>query len=187
MFPRYQLTATLLLGAGLMGCSASNKESTTHTSKPAATDGSNSTAGDAGSPPASGKPPPADSAALGQWLDEGAYLDFPSESAVHPSSGPHGFVKVFLDDVLVQSLQAGSSRHPVGAAAIKEVYDGPDGALRGWAVGIKTADLGTKDDWYWYERVPRTRAATTSQNGAPVCVSCHQGGRDYVLTDFPLQ
>jgi hypothetical protein len=187
MFPRYQLTATLFLGAGLMSCSTSNKESTTQTSKPASTDGSKPTDIDAGNAPAPGKPPPADSAALGQWLEEGAYLDFPSESAVHVSSGPHGFVKVFFNDVLVQSLEAGSSRHPIGAAAIKEVYDGLGGTVRGWAVAIKTADLGTKDDWYWYERVPRTRAATTSQNGAPVCVSCHQGGHDYVLTAFPLQ
>lgn len=131
-------------------------------------------------------PPPVESEALAAWLERGEYEPFTSERAVHASAGPHRFVKVFLNESLAASLGADDAVHPVGAAAIKELYDRPGGALTGWAVAIKTADNQVKEDWLWYERTKGSAAPSTNRNGQPICASCHEAGRDYILTEFPL-
>lgn len=130
--------------------------------------------------------PPTDGAELLPWLEAGEYLAWAAESGVHPSSGPHGGgVRTFVNDVLLASLAAGSPSHPVGAAAIKELY-GDGGSVIGWAVEVKLqADSAGGDGWYWYELFGTDLYADGTGEG--ICTGCHGGGNDYVLTPFPLQ
>lgn len=132
-------------------------------------------------------PPPVGSEALAAWLERGEYGRFTRESAVHASAGPHRFVRVFLNESLVASLHAGDAVHPIGAAAVKELYDQPGAGLTGWAVAVKTADNQVKEDWLWYERAKGSAAPSTNRNGQPICASCHEAGRDHILTEFPLR
>ncbi|HVU00540.1 MAG TPA: hypothetical protein VHE30_02270 [Polyangiaceae bacterium] len=137
--------------------------------------------------PMTAAPPPTESEALTAWLERGTYLNYEHESAIHPSAGPHGSVRVFLGPELVKSLSDGEEVHPVGAAAVKELYDDGTGALTGWAVSIKVAGDGVKEDWLWYERARASSAPSSNRRGQPICASCHESGRDYVVTDFPLR
>lgn len=132
------------------------------------------------------EPPPTDGAALEAWLMAGEYLDWPAESGVHPSTGPHfGGVRTFVNDALFASLQAGATEHPEGAAAVKELYGAGDEIL-GWSVEVKVqADSAGGDGWYWYEGYQGDVYADGI--GAGICTGCHSGGTDYVLTPFPLQ
>lgn len=131
---------------------------------------------------------PTDGDALFTWLQAGSYLEFQAESAVHQSTGPHGRVRTFFNQTLVDSYNAGNTNHPVGSAAIKELHDA--NGLDGWAVEVKVADTGSGgDDWYWYEIFSTTSNANPVADGTGVglCANCHSGGTDYVLTPWPLQ
>lgn len=130
-------------------------------------------------------PPPTEADALLGWLEAGTYLDWPAESGPHPSAGPHfGTVRTFVDDTLFASLQAGNAEHPVGAAAVKELYGAGD-QVRGWSVMVKVA-LGAGDDgWYWYERYDDSVYGDGVGDGT--CTGCHGSGVDYVRSPFPLQ
>jgi hypothetical protein len=136
-----------------------------------------------------GSLPPTDSAALFTWLADGSYLDWESESAIHPSAGPHGGdVRTFVNDTLLGSLADGASSHPAGSASVKELYSA--GELRGWATFVKTSDDSAEgDNWFWYENFSVTNASSpvAADFGVGLCVDCHVAGRDYVLTPFPLQ
>jgi hypothetical protein len=130
--------------------------------------------------------PPTNGPELVPWLEAGAYLDWAAESGVHPSSGPHfGGVRTFVNDVLLGSLEAGAASHPVGSAAVKELY-GAGGTVRGWSVEVKVqADSAGGNGWYWYEGYQGDVYADGT--GAGICTGCHGGGNDYVLSPFPLQ
>jgi hypothetical protein len=129
---------------------------------------------------------PATAAELFAFLQAGSYLDFVTESGPHSSAGPHGgTVRSYLNPVLAASLASGGP-HPVGAAAVKELYD--DGTLSGWAVEVKIAAGETGDAWYWYEVFNTTSNTGTIQGiGVPLCANCHADGTDFVLTRYPLQ
>lgn len=130
--------------------------------------------------------PPTDVFDLRQWLEDGEYLEWPAESAVHSSAGPHfGDVRTFVTPVLLASLEAGNSSHPVGAAAVKELYARGD-TVRGWAVSRKRdADSAGGEGWFWYEYYDGQPKA--AGNGVALCTGCHSGGDDFVLTPYPLQ
>jgi hypothetical protein len=127
-------------------------------------------------------------AGLQAWLGAGEYAEFPAESEVHASTGPHGRVRSFASPSLFESLSAGGGDHPRGAGAVKELYDGDD--LRGWAVSVKIADDSAGGEgWYWYE-VDGTGAGASPAvdgTGADGCTGCHESGRDYVRLRFPLE
>jgi len=129
-------------------------------------------------------PVPTQAAALRDWLVAGAYRGWAAESAPHPSTGPHGgFVRTYLNDVLVASLSAADAAHPAGAVAVKELYfSNPSGPVREWAVMVKLqADSDAGRGWYWYEGVGLAGV------GLSICTGCHSDGRDFVLIPFPLQ
>lgn len=132
-------------------------------------------------------------AALQSWLAARQYEGFAHESAVKDSQGPHGKVRIFLNPRLAESLAAGASSHPLGAASIKELYAADGTTLRGWAVEVKVAASsdsgGTGKGWYWYEAFSTSASATpvVSAPGAAACTGCHAGGRDYVTTSWPLR
>ena len=123
---------------------------------------------------------PTTKAELDKYLEAGDYKDFLSESEVHASTGPHGNgVKTYFTDSLQESLLAGNSEHPIGAAAIKELYDGD--TIDGWAVLVKVRDDGPEElRYYWYEILGGTIYADGEDE--PGCSDCHSGGKDFVLT-----
>ena len=136
---------------------------------------------------------PTDQQKLFEYLQQGSYKNFAAKETVsHPSRGPHtkyGWpVRVFLDPVLDASLKAGNASHPAGSAAVKEMYDA-DGELQGWAVMVKTQDDSKGGQgWFWYEITSTTDPEPFAVgNGIPLCFGCHGTGRDYVLTQYPLQ
>lgn len=131
---------------------------------------------------------PASADELFTYLQSGAYRAFPHESAPHASVGPHGQVQTYLNPVLEASISAGNEAHPVGAAAVKELYE--DGVVTGWAVYVKTqAESDGGNGFYWYEVFSATdpSAVAVDGQGEPGCTGCHSAGRDFTLSSFPLQ
>lgn len=131
---------------------------------------------------------PATADKLFPYLQAGTYQAFPAESAPHASAGPHGQVRTFINPILEGSLAAGDASHPVGAAAVKEMYSGD--ALVGWAVYVKTqGETDGGNGYYWYEVSSTTDPGqvVAEGNGAPACISCHAAGQDFTLSAFPLQ
>lgn len=126
--------------------------------------------------------------ALFAFLRAGEYKEFPHESEVHASSGPHGRVRTYLNPILAESLEAGNEVHPVNAAAVKELYNAA-GTLIGWAVSVKTqADSASGDGWYWYEVFSTTENRPIADgNGVGLCAGCHAGGKDFVTIPYPLR
>jgi hypothetical protein len=131
---------------------------------------------------------PTTRAELFKFLQSGAYRMFARESAVHPSGGPHGRVRTYLNPILESSLKAENEAHPVKAAAVKELYSGD--RLFGWAVSVKTEpDSAEGDGWYWYEVFSTSDGSRPAAdgNGVSLCTGCHAGGTDYVTIPYPLQ
>ena len=157
--------------AGVTGCGA---------------EGGGDAGGDDSAMPVDGPIPQGDTNALLNWLDGGGYADWPAESAVHVGGGPHfGDVRTFLNEALIESLEAGADEHPAGSATVKELY-GSGASVLGWSVSIKLDDDSAGgDNWFWYEYYEGNVLA--DGDGIAVCTGCHGGGTDYVLSPFPLQ
>ena len=90
---------------------------------------------------------------------------------------------------LFASLEAKASRHPRGAAAVKELYNAA-GRHMGWAVSVKVAEKSARGKgWYWYEVFSTQAGAKAAYQGRGfrLCRECHrEGGSDQVLIPFPL-
>jgi hypothetical protein len=131
--------------------------------------------------------PPVVDAELQAWLAAGSYTGFLPESGPHDSEGPHGgTVRTFLNRQLAGSLDDCAESHPVGSAAVKELFD--DGVLDGWAVMVKTQPGPGADAWYWYEVFSTAPDADAPYSGQAndTCTGCHDGGLDAVRTRWPL-
>jgi hypothetical protein len=179
---RISYTLAVLGVVGLMGCDMGNDGTTTP-----AVDAGPEAGSDASAPPITDDGPiPSDPVALLGWLEGGGYLQWNAESSPHRSTGPHfGQVRTFVAPSLVESLAAGNTEHPVGAATVKELYGDGD-AVRGWSVSIKLqADSAAGSGWFWYEMYQGNVYA--SGTGVRLCTGCHGNGIDFVLTPFPLQ
>jgi hypothetical protein len=154
-----------------------------------AADSESGSAGDDADDEATGDPsvdqiPPTGRDALVPWLEGESYADWAAESAPHPSAGPHpSTVRTYFNDGLAQSAAAGHAEHPIGAATVKELFDG-DGERSGWAVMVKLEEGQGGDGWYWYEGVGS--AVYADGTGVGLCVGCHVDGVDHVLTRWPL-
>ncbi|MBT9557557.1 MAG: hypothetical protein IV100_16070 [Myxococcales bacterium] len=128
-------------------------------------------------PPSRCTSPPPASVALGDWLRAECYGAWPSDPAVRASSMNPSGIRVFLSPSLADSVAGGNAAHPVGAAAVREIFS-PDHRERvGWSVSVKTSD-----GWFWYEEFDRLGHATVSGRDAPGCTSCHEAGQDLVQT-----
>jgi hypothetical protein len=129
--------------------------------------------------------PPTQGGPLLTWLESGAYTSWAAESGLHASTGPHfGDVRTFVNDALDASLAAGNTEHPMGSAAVKELY-GNGSNVRGWSVMVKTESGTGGDRWWWYERYDGSVFA--SSQGSNVCVPCHVDGNDFFQSPYPLQ
>ncbi len=132
---------------------------------------------------------PANEAALNQYLREKGYADFACETGVF-ESGVHSRVRTCVNPALEASLKAGNSEHPVGAAAVKELYEGDGETLKGWAVEVKITSDNGDNNWWWYEVFSTEADAAPAAVGfaEDVCINCHKASaRDFVLVPYPLR
>ena len=137
---------------------------------------------------------PADSSVQGvsAFLDSGVYTSSPwiAETAAprdaSSSVSPHGRVRVYMNDVLVASQQAGNGEfmgtpHDPGSMAVKVFYDDADASV-GLAAALRLE--GAAGNWAWYcvgdgarcgtSAGPHTQASPFYQVGATaVCALCH--------------
>ncbi len=103
---------------------------------------------------------PADSSLQGiaDYVNAGKHREAPwiAETAAprdeNTQVSPHDRVRVWANDVLVDSQKAGNgqvngSAHPTGAMTVKELYDSAD-TLVGYAVMLKIA--GDAEEWAYY-------------------------------------
>jgi len=136
--------------------------------------------------PTEASPIPTATDELLAWLQAGNYRGWPSESAPHPSAGPHfGTVRTFLNPAVFASLVAGRVSHPAGSALVKELY-GAGSAVQGWSVMVKVEDDSAGGaGWYWLERFAGSTFAAGT--GVSICTGCHSLGHDFVRSPFPLQ
>jgi hypothetical protein len=195
------------LGSAISACvAAACSSSSGSAALPGPESAPDGAAGDSQTPPMGG-------AAVEAWLAQGVYKQWHCESAVHASRSPsvHNFNRICSNDI-VNANATGTENWPVGAAAVKELYESASSATPvGYAVYLKTqADSAAGANWYWYERVPLTGLQSAAPHddktgvvadglggsGTPltICVACHgaagsnmahtpsAGGRDYVYT-----
>jgi hypothetical protein len=124
--------------------------------------------------------PPRGSRDLLDWVDAGHYLGWHCESAMHaprPGSG-HGPNRICSNDAIVAAT--GEGPYPVGAAAVKEVYN-DDGAIRVYAVYRKLEAAAGGESWYWFEGDRDGNFANGAGDGT--CTGCHAAApRDFVYT-----
>lgn len=131
---------------------------------------------------------------LFDYLASGKYKAFKNkEKEAHPSLGPHqklGLpVRVFINDIIAESLEKGNDEHPLGSVIVKEMFNA-DNTLSGWAVMVKTHDKADGGNgWFWYEVTDPKDANKLAAigNGVEGCVSCHAIGNDMVRTSYPLK
>jgi len=124
--------------------------------------------------------PPRGSDDLLDWIDAGHYLGWHCEAAAHPArpGSGHGPNRICSNDALAGAT--GEGPYPVGAAAVKEVFDGA-GTIRLYAVYRKIEPAAGGDSWYWFEGDREGNFANGP--GDATCTGCHGGApRDFVFT-----
>ena len=132
--------------------------------------------------PGSTQIPPRGADAL-PWLARGDYLRWRCEPAPHAprSPSPHGTTRTCVNDALA-GAPAGADPYPVGAATVKEAYDGT--AIIAYAIARKLSEGAGGGTWYWFESARGQVAASGA--GLPGCTGCHaQAARDLVFTAPP--
>ena len=125
------------------------------------------------------------------WLTDGSYLGWEAETEVHPSTqGPNG-VRIYLNSSLVQSLDTGASKHPVGAMGVRELYKSDLQTLDGFALAIKTRGDSSEaaQNWFWFEvfSLHEDSEPIIAEHGAQGCASCHSEGVDFIRSTYPLR
>ena len=125
---------------------------------------------------------PLDPAAIRGWLQVFAYREWAPQTDIR-ATGEHGGERLYFNAVLTRSMEAGAAEHPIGSAAVRELYSGDLKTLKGFALMHKTAPSGpTGEGWYWYEIFGTTAEAepTVAQPAARGCVGCHSHAVDFV-------
>jgi hypothetical protein len=119
------------------------------------------------------------------FVKERRYKDWLAEPAVHPSSGPHGPVRVFFNDTAVASLRADNATHSVGSLLVKELYASDGRELIGHALEVKVEAGAHKDTWLYFEGTLPGYKNNFYGRGNETCHGCHEAGKDYVTTSLP--
>lgn len=125
---------------------------------------------------------PTDPAAAQAWLQAFAYRTWPPQTEVR-ATGEHGGERLFFNHLLADSWRAGATEHPIGAAAVRELYASDLRRLKGFALMVKTGASGTVGEgWFWFEVFGTDADATptVAEHGARVCVGCHAHAVDFV-------
>ncbi len=126
--------------------------------------------------------PPEGDAALKEWLAAGHHEDWACQPDItdgSPSS-VHGRKRVCFNDALADTPT--DIAYPIGAAAVKEIYDDED-VRTGTTVLLKVKARDEAASWYWYER--SGDFVLTDSRDSIVCSGCHasardEGGHEYV-------
>ena len=143
--------------------------------------------------PGTAQTPAMGAAAVEAWIAQKHYLSWRCESAPHDqrSPSPHGRNRICSNDLLSGH---GAGPYPVGAAAVKELYNGSSNTIGGYAVYLHTKAGNSGADWYWYEKLPGSGVVADglgdSGGAKSICVGCHSGagsdamhpGHDFVYT-----
>jgi hypothetical protein len=131
---------------------------------------------------------PSEPSELHAWLLDREYDAWEPDRGVLPSEAGGG-ARVFVSPALADSLADESDTHPVGAAAVREIYEPDLVTLRGWAAIVKREDQAGADAWLWFEvfGLDEDLAPLVAQSGAPGCATCHDEGVDSVRSTLPLR
>lgn len=131
-------------------------------------------------------PPPTEQTALDRWFWTGEHERWESWSQVGPTLGSGG-ARVFLSPPLVESLSNGNARHPVGAAAVRELYAEDFATLTGYSILVKQAEPSLAESWFCFERLELdTDEVEVARVGEPGCGGCHVQGVDFIRSTLPL-
>ncbi len=125
---------------------------------------------------------PADPDAIRTWLQAFTYREWPPQTAIR-ATGEHGGERLYFNAILAASMRAGNQLHPLGSAAVRELYAGDLHTLKGFALMHKTGPSGpTGEGWYWYEifGLDPDAEPTVAAPAAPGCVGCHAHADDFV-------
>jgi hypothetical protein len=119
--------------------------------------------------------PPQGQRALEAWLAAGHYQAWACEQGISNKrfNGAHARHRVCSNRLLLESLDG---PYPVGAASVKEMFQGTNDRPNGFAVGIKVAPGLGEATWYWYERTGTspTSSPVADGVGAKLCgPDCH--------------
>jgi hypothetical protein len=125
---------------------------------------------------------PADPADIQAWLLAFNYRGWTPMTELR-RTGEHGGERLFFNKVLAASWQAKAPDHPIGSAAVRELYSADLKILKGFALMHKTGPSGqVGEGWYWFEVFGTTMDArpTTAETAARGCVGCHAHAVDFV-------
>jgi hypothetical protein len=123
---------------------------------------------------------------LVRFSRSGDYAGWRAEPERHKTAAPHGSqVRVFFNDALVQSMEAGNTVHPKGSATVKEIYKS-DGSKSGHAVTVKVVEGEGPDNWLYFEGFLPDYEDPFYGRAHPTCTGCHQRtGVDFVSSPLP--
>lgn len=109
-------------------------------------------------------PPTTGFADMESWLAKGLYKSWHCEPTKHDarSPSPHGINRI-CNNAKLTAQPKGPGEYPVGAAAVKELYDAA-GTIIGYAVEVHVSAGKDTSNWYWYERNPTLGAP--AKNGS---------------------
>ncbi|NOK35141.1 hypothetical protein HMI49_18225 [Corallococcus exercitus] len=120
------------------------------------------------------------------FVRSGQYTSWLAEPTVHETRAPHGSkVRVFFNDLLVQSLRDGNATHPMGSIVVKELFEDDGKTLRGHALDVKIAEGPGKDTWIFYEGFGPDYSNNYYGRAHSTCHGCHSDGKDYVTSPLP--
>lgn len=127
-------------------------------------------------------PPTGSQEALDAWLAAGSYKAWACEPVRHDAGNGSGHSASRICTNTKQSTHTSTGAFPVGAASVKELYDGD--VLEGYAVYVRAADGDGGEKRFWYERIGTSVIALGF--GHTTCIGCHSGApKDYVFTVAP--
>jgi hypothetical protein len=111
------------------------------------------------------------------WIARGDYKQWKCEADPHDArpKSPHSKNRICSNTKLSENA---TDNYPVGAATVKELYQGSD--ITGYAIMLKIKAGTGGDSWYWFERL----GGSTPANGPDdsTCTGCHASGKDYIFT-----
>ena len=125
---------------------------------------------------------PADPAAIPEWLQTFGYRVWSPQTDIR-MAGEHGGERLYFNKLLTKSVLAGAADHPIGSAAVRELYSPDLKTLKGFALMHKTGPSGpVGEGWYWFEIFGTSAEAepTVAQTAARGCVGCHSHAVDFV-------
>ena len=110
------------------------------------------------------------------------YKMWPGHEGFKEGQSPHGRIhRIFINDILYNSLPNKSKIAPIGSIIIKENYD-IEKQLKGLTVMVKVKDFNPKiNNWYWVSY--DNNGNTVLSGKVPFCSDCHSGkiDNDYII------